>query len=162
MLDRVHRRWPVHREHDLKPNHYPIVPRDDGSVALADGLIRTTIKGERELVMKKLGLGLSVAWRSDPPPGRFPGSGSDIAKPADHTATGGVASTSKKLNVVPAFQLICINCDALGIVFDYAEGAPSSTPIKCRDCDALRGTLGDLRNLALRDRRDCLDPDWQY
>jgi hypothetical protein len=116
------------------------------------------------LVMKKLGLGLGVALRSDPPPGNFPGSGSNMAKPqsVDHTRLGGfVSRTSKMPNVPPAFQLVCMNCDALGIVFDYAEGAPSSTPIMCRDCDALRGTLGDLRNLALQDRRDSLDPDWQ-
>lgn len=111
--------------------------------------------------MKKPGLGLGVALRSEPPPGNFAGSGSNIAKPpsVDDTPPGAVP-TSKKLNV-PAFQLVCMNCDALGIVFDYAEGAPSSTPIKCRDCDAPRGTLGDLRNLAFRDRRDSLDPDWQ-
>jgi hypothetical protein len=153
----------VHRGRDLKPDYYPIVPRDDGSLTPADGLICTNIEGERELVMKKLGLGLGVALRSEPPPGNFTESGSNMAKPqsVDHTPPGGVVSTSKKLNVLPAFQLVCMNCDALGIVFDYAEGAPSSTPIKCRDCDAPRGTLGDLRNLALRDRRDSLDPDWQ-
>jgi hypothetical protein len=47
----------------------------------------------------------------------------------------------------PAFQLVCIKCEALGIVFDYAEGAPLSTQIKCRGCGGLRGTLGDLRTL---------------
>jgi hypothetical protein len=142
-----------------------IVSSDDGSLALADGLICTNIKGESEPVMKKLGLGLGVALRSNPLPGGFPGSGSNMAKPqsVDHTPLGGLVSrTSEKPNVLPAFQLVCMNCDALGIVFDYAEGAPLSTPIKCRDCDALRGTLGALRNLALRDRRASLDPDWQY
>jgi hypothetical protein len=115
--------------------------------------------------MKKLGLGLGVALHGDPPPGSFPRSGFNMTKPqsVDHTPLGGfVSRTSEKPNVLPAFQLVCMNCDALGIIFDYAEGAPSSTPIKCRDCDALRGTLGALRNLALRDRRDSLDPDWQY
>jgi hypothetical protein len=62
--------------------------------------------------------------------------------------------------VRPRFQLVCVNCDALGIVLDYAEGAPSSTSIKCRDCGALRGTLGDLRNLALADQRDTFDVEW--
>jgi hypothetical protein len=64
------------------------------------------------------------------------------------------------MTVRPRFQLVCVNCDALGIVLDYAEGAPSSTPIKCRDCGALRGTLGDLRNLALADQRDTFDVEW--
>jgi hypothetical protein len=93
-----------------------IVSSDDGSLALADGLICTNIKGESEPVMKKLGLGLGVALRSDPLPGGFPGSGSNMAKPqsVDHTPLGGLVSrTSEKPNVLPAFQLVCMNCDAL-------------------------------------------------
>jgi hypothetical protein len=61
---------------------------------------------------------------------------------------------SEKMSVRPAFQLVCVNCDALGIVLDYAEDAPSSAQIKCRGCSAPRGTLGDLRDLALSDRTD--------
>jgi ribosomal protein S27E len=52
------------------------------------------------------------------------------------------------------FRIVCINCDALGIVFDCPEGAPSSTQIKCRYCGAPRGTLGDLRSLSYSDRQD--------
>jgi hypothetical protein len=63
------------------------------------------------------------------------------------------------MNVRPLFQLICVNCGALGIVFDYTEDAPLSTSINCRDCGALRGTLGDLRNLALPDQRDVFDSE---
>jgi hypothetical protein len=114
--------------------------------------------------MKTPGPGLSVALRNDQRPGDFSGSGSDMANPrlVDCTPRGGfVSRASKEFDVLPGFQLVCMNCDALGIVFDYAEGAPPSTPIKCRDCDALRGTLGGLRKLALQDRRDSLDPDWQ-
>jgi ribosomal protein S27E len=48
------------------------------------------------------------------------------------------------------FQIICINCDAIGIVLDHPQDAPPSTPIKCRHCGAPRGTLGDLRDLAIR------------
>lgn len=66
---------------------------------------------------------------------------------------------SEKMNVRPAFQIVCANCDALGIVLDYAEGAPSSIPIKCSGCGDLRGTLGDLRKLALPDQRDIFDVD---
>jgi hypothetical protein len=57
----------------------------------------------------------------------------------------------------PAFQIVCIRCEALGIVFDCAEGAPLSTPIKCRGCGGLRGTLGDLRTLARPTPRDIFD-----
>jgi hypothetical protein len=57
-----------------------------------------------------------------------------------------------------AFQLVCASCDALGVVFDQdGEGAPPSTLIRCRDCGAVRGTLGDLRNLALPDRHKEID-----
>ena len=57
----------------------------------------------------------------------------------------------------PEFRIVCINCDALGIAFDCAEDAPSWTKIRCRNCGAPRGTLGDLRNLAASDRQDLFD-----
>jgi ribosomal protein S27E len=57
----------------------------------------------------------------------------------------------------PDFRIVCINCDALGIVFDCPEGAPSSTQIKCRHCGVPRGTLGDLRKLSCSDRRDLFE-----
>jgi hypothetical protein len=56
-----------------------------------------------------------------------------------------------------AFKVVCDNCDALGIIFDCPEDAPSTTPIRCRHCSAPRGTLGELRNLASTDRRDLFD-----
>jgi len=49
---------------------------------------------------------------------------------------------SETMTARPGFQLVCANCDALAVVLDYAEGAPLSTPINCRYCGALRGTLG--------------------
>jgi len=57
----------------------------------------------------------------------------------------------------PSFRIVCINCDSLGIVFDFPEGAPASTLIKCRHCGAPRGTLGELRALSCSDRRDRLE-----
>jgi len=60
-------------------------------------------------------------------------------------------------NPRPGFRIICINCDALGIVFDCPEGAPASTQIKCRHCGVPRGTLGELRELSCSDRRDLFD-----
>jgi ribosomal protein S27E len=55
------------------------------------------------------------------------------------------------------FRIVCINCDSLGIVFDCPEGAPPSTQIKCRNCGAPRGTLGELRELSCSDRRDLFE-----
>jgi ribosomal protein S27E len=57
----------------------------------------------------------------------------------------------------PVFNIVCINCDSLGIVFDCPEGAPPSTQIKCRHCGVPRGTLGDLRALSCSDRRDMFE-----
>jgi hypothetical protein len=54
------------------------------------------------------------------------------------------------------FQIVCVNCDALGVVFDYVEEAASFTPIKCRGCGAPRGTLRDLRELSFA-TRDALE-----
>jgi hypothetical protein len=74
-----------------------------------------------------------------------------MAKPSgDYIPLGGFVLSERKMSDRPAFQLICIKCGALGIVLDYTEGAPLSTPIECRGCGGLRGTLGDLRTLAGR------------
>jgi hypothetical protein len=55
------------------------------------------------------------------------------------------------------FKLVCDNCNSLSIRIDVAEGAPSSTPIRCGHCEAPRGTLGNLRRLA--SKRDLLKFD---
>ena len=57
----------------------------------------------------------------------------------------------------PAFKIVCINCDSLGIVFDSAEGAPPSTQVTCRHCGVPRGTLEELRALSGSDRRDLFE-----
>jgi hypothetical protein len=68
---------------------------------------------------------------------------------------------ASQINIVPTlrpeFRLVCVNCDALGIVFDFPEDAPTSTMIKCRLCGAPRGTLGELRRLSCSDRQDLFE-----
>jgi hypothetical protein len=64
---------------------------------------------------------------------------------------------STNMSVRSAFQLVCIDCDTLGIVLDYAEGAPLSTPIKCRGCGGFRGTLADLRHMALPEQKEIFE-----
>jgi hypothetical protein len=63
------------------------------------------------------------------------------------------------LQISPAnrFKIVCEICDAVGIAFDLREDAPSSTLIKCGQCGAPRGTLGDLRYLSSLDQRDLFD-----
>jgi len=51
------------------------------------------------------------------------------------------------------FEIVCRVCDGLGIVFECAEDAPSSTLIKCRHCGGPRGTLGDLAALRPRENK---------
>ncbi len=56
-----------------------------------------------------------------------------------------------------AFQLVCVACDSVGVVIDHPEQAPASTIIKCSHCQSARGTLGELRRLALSGQRDLWD-----
>jgi hypothetical protein len=56
-----------------------------------------------------------------------------------------------------AFQLVCVECDSVGVIIDGSELAPPSTPVRCSHCHQVRGTLGDLRRLATSGRRDLSD-----
>jgi hypothetical protein len=56
-----------------------------------------------------------------------------------------------------AFQLVCAKCDSVGVIIDHGELAPPSTIVRCCHCEANRGTLGELRHLAISDRRDLFD-----
>jgi hypothetical protein len=56
-----------------------------------------------------------------------------------------------------AFQLVCAKCDGVGVIIDRPELAPPSTIVRCSQCEAARGTLGELRVLASSARRDLFD-----
>ncbi len=53
-----------------------------------------------------------------------------------------------------AFQLVCAKCGSVGVIIDQAELAPPSTIVRCSHCKAVRGTLGELRALAISGPRD--------
>ena len=55
------------------------------------------------------------------------------------------------------FQIVCVICDGLGIVFDCREDASESTLIKCRHCGAPRGTLGELRLLSYSGKKSLFE-----
>lgn len=55
------------------------------------------------------------------------------------------------------FQIVCVNCDGIGITFECPETAPVQTIIRCRLCGAPRGTLGQLRRLALSEKLDLFE-----
>jgi len=56
-----------------------------------------------------------------------------------------------------AFQLVCAKCDSVGVIIDHGELAPASAVVRCSHCEGARGTLGELRNLAISGRRDLFD-----
>jgi hypothetical protein len=56
-----------------------------------------------------------------------------------------------------AFQLVCAKCDSVGVIIDHGELAPPSSLVRCSHCEAVRGTLGELRHLAISNRRDLFD-----
>ncbi len=56
-----------------------------------------------------------------------------------------------------AFQLVCAKCNSVGVIMDHGELAPPSTIVRCSHCEAERGTLGELRDLASSGRRDLFD-----
>lgn len=57
------------------------------------------------------------------------------------------------------FQMVCRRCDSFGIVFEGVEDASPSTVIQCRKCGSPRGTLGQLRALALSGNVDLAKPE---
>jgi hypothetical protein len=46
------------------------------------------------------------------------------------------------------FDMICTNCESLGISIDDPVNAPDEAIIRCKLCNAPRGTMGSLRELA--------------
>jgi len=81
-----------------------------------------------------------------------------VKPPANYFGRQFRSNLSNEMSVhTVSFQLVCTDCDTLGIELDYAEGAPLSTPIKCRGCGGLRGTLGDLRHLASSEQNDLFE-----
>jgi hypothetical protein len=50
----------------------------------------------------------------------------------------------------PGFRIVCDCCGDLAIKMADPTTSPSSALVQCRSCDAVRGTLGDLHDLARR------------
>lgn len=50
------------------------------------------------------------------------------------------------------FKIVCDNCGSLSIKVAKPVDAPGTTPVQCGRCGAIRGTLADLHELALRSR----------
>ncbi len=50
-------------------------------------------------------------------------------------------------NVAAGFRMVCDCCGSLSIRIADPANSPGSALVQCRGCDAVRGTLGDLRDL---------------
>jgi uncharacterized Zn finger protein len=48
------------------------------------------------------------------------------------------------------FQIVCDRCGSLSIKMADPTRSPTSALVQCRSCGAVRGTLGDLQDLARR------------
>ena len=48
------------------------------------------------------------------------------------------------------FQMVCNNCGCLGIRIEDPEQASREAIVHCGDCGVSRGTVGALRDLAVR------------
>jgi hypothetical protein len=62
--------------------------------------------------------------------------------------------TAKTMNLaqhqptaVAGFRIVCDCCGTLSIRIADPANSPASALVQCRGCDAVRGTLGDLRDL---------------
>jgi hypothetical protein len=69
--------------------------------------------------------------------------------PVDYGLLMNVANSSTRRERT-AFRIVCDDCGSLSIKVADPVNAPSTTPVQCGRCGALRGTLADLRHLALR------------
>jgi hypothetical protein len=54
------------------------------------------------------------------------------------------------MNISVDFQVVCGDCGSLGIRIENPENASREAIVYCGDCGAPRGTVGALRDLAVR------------
>jgi hypothetical protein len=48
------------------------------------------------------------------------------------------------------FKIVCDDCGSLSIKVSDPVDAPAATPVHCGRCNAVRGTVGNLHDLARR------------
>jgi hypothetical protein len=62
------------------------------------------------------------------------------------------------MNTGVDFQMVCHNCGCLGIKIENPQLASREAAVYCGDCGASRGTVGSLRDLAVRPEAHALQP----
>jgi hypothetical protein len=86
----------------------------------------------------------------------------DTAGTRFSVVTGVPANLTAKLDALttgdlPNFKFICDGCGSMSIKVAYPERAPETTVVECGRCNAPRGTLAALRDLARQGRNDLFD-----
>ena len=64
-----------------------------------------------------------------------------------------VMLTMREASTIPEasrFKIVCEACGSLSIKVADPANAPASTPVCCGRCNAVRGTLGELQDMARR------------
>jgi hypothetical protein len=62
------------------------------------------------------------------------------------------------MNTSVNFQMVCNNCGCLGIKIENPEQAAREAAVYCSDCGRSRGTVGALRDLAVRPEAHAAPP----
>jgi hypothetical protein len=86
----------------------------------------------------------------------------DVASTRFSVVTRAPANLVAKLDALttgdlPKFKFICDGCGSTSIKVAYPERAPETTVVECGRCNAPRGTLAALRDLARQGRNDFFD-----
>jgi predicted Zn finger-like uncharacterized protein len=67
------------------------------------------------------------------------------------------AGPADQMGDLPKFKFICDACGSMSIKVEHPDLAPEATVVECGRCNAPRGTLAALRDLARRGRNDLLE-----
>jgi hypothetical protein len=62
------------------------------------------------------------------------------------------------MNTGVKFQMVCESCGCLGIKIENPEQAEREAAVYCGDCGIARGTVGALRDLAVRPEAHAVPP----
>ena len=67
------------------------------------------------------------------------------------------AGPAEQMGDLPKFKFVCDACGSMTIKAAHLDRAPGTTIVECGRCDAPRGTLAALRDLAKSGRGDLFE-----
>jgi hypothetical protein len=65
-------------------------------------------------------------------------------------STAMMSAEDTAMRQVSRFKIVCEDCGSLSIKVADPANSPDATPVKCGRCGVVRGTLGELHDLARR------------